>query len=51
MGVAAGSKPSYPSEISLVPRPSPSSAPCALHVKIKCGVGKTEGEGLEEFIM
>ena len=27
---------------SLVPRPSPSSAPCALRVIIKCGGGKTE---------
>ena len=26
---------------SLVPRPSPSSAPCALRVIIKCGRGKT----------
>ena len=30
--------------ISLVPRPSPSSAPCALRVIIKCGGGKTEAE-------
>ena len=35
---------------SLVPRPSASSAPCALRVIIKCGGGKTEAEGLEEFI-
>ena len=30
---------------SLVPRPSASSAPCALRVLIKCGGGKTEAEG------
>ena len=30
---------------SLDPRPSPSSAPCALRVVIKCGGGKTEAEG------
>ena len=42
----------YVRTYSLVPRLSPSSAsaPCALRVIIKCGGGKTEGEGLEEFI-
>ena len=34
---------------SLVPRPSPSSAPCALRVIIKCGGGKTEAEGLKNL--
>ena len=32
--------------ISLVPRPSPSSAPCALGVIIKCGGGKTRASRL-----
>ena len=40
----------YYTVLSLVPRPSASSAPCALRVIIKCGGGKTEAEGLEEFI-
>ena len=35
----------YMTQCSLVPRPSPSSAPCALRVIIKCGGGKTEAEG------